>query len=102
MKYRSIPTTIDGIRFSSKKEANRYQSLKCLLNAGEIDGIILQPSYPITINGKHICKVNLDFRYTDMKTGKQIIEDVKGYDNPLSKLKRKLVQAQYGIEVVIV
>lgn len=102
MKYRAIPTIIDGIRFSSKKEARRYESLKCLLKAGQIDALIMQPTYPITINGHQVCKVKLDFRYLDKKTGQTVIEDVKGYDNPLSKLKRKLVQAQHGIEVVIV
>jgi hypothetical protein len=102
MKYRNKPTVVDNHRFPSKREAIRYQSLKSLLLAGEITNLELQPSYPITINGHKICKVNLDFRYFCNKTNKQIIEDSKGYDNQLSKLKRKLVEAQHGIEVVIV
>lgn len=102
MKYRSKPTIVDNIRFMSKRESARYESLKCLVRAGQIENLELQPTYPITINGRHICKVKLDFRYADKKTGQQIIEDVKGYDNPLSKLKRKLVEAQHEIGVVII
>ena len=99
-KYRAKPTTVDNIRFSSKREANRYCSLKILQNAHKISELRLQPSYDITINGTHICKVKLDFEY--MCDGNKITEDSKGYDNPLSQLKRKLVEAQHGIEVLLV
>jgi hypothetical protein len=101
-KYRAQRTEVDGILFASKREAQRYGVLKLMQAAQEIRSLELQPSYSIVIKDKTVCKVNLDFRYINCKTGKEVIEDSKGFDNPLSSLKRKLVNAQYGIEVILV
>lgn len=102
MKYGAKLTEIDGIVFHSKREAARYSYLKMLHLGKEIADLELQPTYTIVIKDKKICNVILDFRYRDLKTGKQIIEDSKGFDTPVSKLKRKLVEAAAGIEVRIV
>lgn len=101
-KYRNKITHIDGYRFMSKKEADRYMDLKLLLRNGNITDLELQPVYPIVIAGKRICKVILDFRYKDKRSGEIIHEDVKGYDNQLSKLKRKILEAMYGFKVVLI
>jgi hypothetical protein len=101
-KYRAVRTEVDGISFPSKREDHRYLSLKLLEKGGLIRGLELQPTYSIDINGRHICKVKLDFRYWDRQEQKTVVEDSKGMDNPLSRLKRKLVEAQYGIEVRLV
>jgi len=102
-KFGAIPKEVDGIKFSSTKEANRFQHvLKPLLRAGRITDLSLQPTYPIIINGIPICKVKLDFKYYDLEHECEVIEDVKGMDLPLSKLKRKLVEAMHGIKVVLV
>lgn len=99
-KYRAVRTEADGIVFASKREARRYQELRLLQRAGQIRNLALQPTYTITINGEVICKVILDFQYEE--NGQTVIEDSKGMDNPLSRLKRKLVEAQYGIKVRLV
>lgn len=106
-KYGAVRTEVDGITFDSKREAARYTYLRRREQAGEIYGLQLQPTYEITINDIKICKVKLDFSYWDTKqhfeTGApQVIEDVKGKDTPVSKLKRKLVEAQHSIKVRIV
>lgn len=101
-KFKAIRTTIDGITFASKKEANYYWQLKLRERTGEVSHIELQPTYAITINGQHICKVKLDFRYYDNRDKFYHIVDVKGLDTPVSKLKRKLVNAQHNIWVEIV
>lgn len=101
-KYRAIKTEVDGIIFHSKKEAHRYLSLKLLQRGGKIVDIELQPEYEIVLNGKKICKVKLDFAYTDLESNERVTEDVKGVDNAVSRLKRKLVEAQYGIKVNLV
>lgn len=109
-KYGAKPTTVDGIRFDSGKEAKRYSELKLLERAGEISGLHCHPKFRITIDQvdggeKHICDVVLDFAYRDYRGEPRysrallIYEDVKGKDNALSRLKRKLVEAQYGIKV---
>jgi hypothetical protein len=43
-KYGAEPTVVDGIRFDSKKEAARYQELKLLAKAGEIQGNYIHDS----------------------------------------------------------
>jgi hypothetical protein len=101
-KYKATPTIIDGITFHSKREAKRYAFLKLLEAAKEILHLTLQPTYQITLNDKPICKVKLDFKYFDKKLDAWVIEDSKGYDNPVSKLKRKLVEAGHNIKVTIV
>jgi hypothetical protein len=101
-KFGAVKTTVDSVTFDSKGEAGRYQQLKLLQRAGKIYELELQPSYDITINGIHICKVKLDFRYVDHDTRKVVVEDFKGRDTPVSRLKRKLLHAQHGVIVTLV
>ncbi len=100
-KYRARKTVVDNIEFHSAAEARRYGELKLLEKGGYIRRLELQPVYRIAINGIHVCKVILDFRYYENGIG-WVDEDLKGRDNPLSRLKRKLVEAQYGIKVRLV
>ena len=117
-KYHNIPTVVDGIRFSSKKEARRYQELKLLEKAGVISNLELQPRFEFEINDKLLKyssgrKVTYfaDFRYTELITlhsdfggaysHQDIIEDVKGIQTPVFKLKAALMLAVHGIKVRI-
>jgi len=43
-----------------------------------------------------------DFEYIDSETGRRVIEDVKGVQTAVFKLKRKLVEYQYKIEIVLI
>jgi hypothetical protein len=99
-KYGAVKTVVDNITFHSKREAARYGELKLLEKSGYISRLELQPVYPIEIDGTHICKVILDFRY--FEGAQRVAEDTKGQDNALSRLKRKLVEAQYRIKVRVV
>lgn len=99
-KYRAQKTTVDGITFDSKKEAKRYGSLKMLERAKVIKNIELQPSYPININGIKIAIYKADFRYWHNDLQHTTVEDVKGVRTPVYRLKKKLVEAIYGIEIV--
>lgn len=101
-KYKNKPIKIDGIRFSSIKEGKRYLDLKLLLKTGKIALLSLQPVYTIKINGNKICKVILDFVYYDEEKRIWVYEDVKGLDTPLSKLKRKMVEASEDIVVTMI
>ena len=113
-KYRAQVTVVDGIRFDSKKEAGRYSELKLLQRAGMITQLELQPKYPLGTdddpvlirsggypNGRRASYI-ADFRYFDPNERKTVVEDVKGMDTPLSRLKRAVVEAQYGIRIVLV
>jgi hypothetical protein len=100
-KFGAVKTEVDGITFDSKREAARYGELKLLERAKHLRLLELQPAYSIDIGGRHICKVILDFCYWE--GAKRVAEDVKGKDTPLSRLKRKLVEATYpGTKVRIV
>jgi len=88
--------------FPSTAEAKRYASLMLLQSYGKIKGLQKQPNYPIEINGIKICNYRADFGYWE--GDKFIIEDVKpkGFTTDLFKLKKKLVEAIYGIKITIV
>lgn len=98
-KYNAIKTTVDGIKFDSKKEANRYLELKVLERIGEISGLELQPKFSFELCDVKICTYRADFKYTTLQ-GEEIIEDVKGYKKtPAYNIKKKMMKAFYGIEV---
>lgn len=100
-KYRAKAAEIDGVRFSSCAEGQRYQFLKILLKAGYIKDLVLQPQFIVQeafkYDGETIqaIKYIADFMYTD-RAGRQIVEDVKGFKTKEYLLKRKLFLAKYG------
>ena len=98
-KYHAVPVEVDGIRFASKAEARRYRELRLLERGGAIADLILQPRYPVRVNGVRICTYLADFTYRDCETGLYVTEDVKGVRTPVYKLKRKLVEALYGLAI---
>jgi hypothetical protein len=103
-KYHAQPTTIDGIRFDSKKEATRYGWLLYRQKIGEITDLRWQVRYPITVTNIETGEITdcgayvADFVYRDA-AGTVIVEDVKGYRTPLYRLKCKLVEGLYGITI---
>lgn len=100
-KYNAKKVRADGYIFDSQAEARHYEELKLLERAGEITEIRVHPIFQIEIEGRPICKVILDFAFID-KNGSDIFQDVKGVSTALSKLKKKMVEAAYGIDVEIV
>jgi hypothetical protein len=101
-KYNAKPTVIDGHRFPSQREANRYCELRLLARAGELRNLRLQPRYEFRHNGQHICTYVADFAYEELTdTGKwqSCIEDVKGVRTQAYSIKRKLMLAFYHIAI---
>lgn len=101
-KYRSIRTEVDGISFASKKESRRYSELKLLERANRISELRLQPRYKLEVFGELICTYVGDFEYADDEREQLVTEDVKGFETPEFKIKRKLFKAIYGRDVVLV
>jgi len=96
-KYNASPTHLDGHRFASKAEAQRYSELKNLESAGIVSHLELQPRFPLIVGGKVVCTYVGDFRY--LENGKPVTEDVKGFATAEYKLKRKLLLATHpGID----
>lgn len=94
-KFGAKKTTVDGIRFDSKKEAARYCELKRLESIGEIERLELQPKFellpPFVHDGKKIRGIvyRADFSY--YRVGVRIIEDVKGFKTKEYQIKKKFL-----------
>lgn len=113
-KYRSVREVVEGKSFDSKAEARRFRELRLLERAGQITGLKLQQAFPLCCGGKPVlirsegypngraARYVADFVYDDARTGQRVVEDVKGFDVPISRLKRALVEAEYGVVVRVV
>jgi len=100
-KFGNRHVRLDGIRFDSAKEARRYQELKLLERAGEIQNLKLQPRFILQESFKRDGKTHrkieyvADFRY--IENGEEIVEDVKSAitkKHPVYALKKKLLLKQ--------
>lgn len=98
-KYNSRRVKYFGHTFDSAKEGERYLKLRSLLAVGRIRNLELQPKFDVIVHGKFICYYKADFRY-ETAAGEVVIEDVKGMKTPVYKLKKKLVEAIYDIEIM--
>lgn len=102
-KYGNAPTVVDGHRFDSKAEANRYSELRLMERAGVISALECQPCYVLG-TGKRPPVYVADFRYRE--AARLIVEDVKGgkaTQTAVFKLKAKLFRERYpDIELRIV
>ena len=98
-KYRNKKTQIGMYVFDSIAESKRYKELALLEKAGQIKGLELQPKFLLQEgfkkNGKTYRKIEYiaDFMY--IENGKVIIEDVKGMETDIFKLKRKMFEYKY-------
>lgn len=92
--------TMDGFTFDSMAEMNRYAELRMLERAGVIRDLELQPEFVLqdrfSRRGIRYAKIvyRADFRYMD-QDGQEIIEDVKGHETDVYRLKRKLLLYRY-------
>lgn len=98
-KYGNKKTECDGHIFDSAAEARRYRELRLLERANVIEGLKLQPEFILQPaykrNGKRIqaIKYRGDFLY--IEDGVLVVEDVKGVETPVFRLKRKMFEYVY-------
>ena len=98
-KYRNKKVQVDMYVFDSIAESRRYKELKLLERAGEIQSLELQPHFLLQEafkkNGRTFRKIEYiaDFKY--IENGKTIVEDVKGIQTDVFKLKHKLFEKKY-------
>ena len=98
--------------FDSAKEWRRNQELETLQRAGEISELnrqvpfVLMPSYTISdettkqgFRTVREIRYIADFTYR-LKDGTRIIEDVKGMQTDVFKLKRKLLERKIALGVI--
>ena len=101
-KYHNRKVEIDGIKFDSTKEGERYLELKLLLKAGKIRDLQMQVEFELIPKqaGERACKYKADFVYHMADTGKMVVEDVKGKRTREYIIKRKLMLWRHGIKIV--
>jgi hypothetical protein len=109
-KYNAKKTTVDGITFDSQKEAKRWGELLILQRGGYI--CHLERQFKITLvervrlhgetRKRPDMRLVVDFVYYDIE--KQICryEDAKGFETPISRMKRHMALALHGINVEVV
>jgi hypothetical protein len=102
-KYGAIKTEYNGISYHSKKEADYASQLDFRIKLGEVLKWDRQVSMNIIVNKEIICKYICDFVVTGANGVVEFI-DVKGMRSgaayEMFKLKKKLVKATLGIEII--
>lgn len=106
-KFGAVKKDVDGIRFDSTKESNRYKELKVLVRAGEIKDLRLQVRYDLIPKQKFSDGSSMagtyylaDFVYFDIRKGCEVVEDVKGKKTDVYQIKRKLMKLILDIEIL--
>ena len=103
-KYHNTKVIHNGIKFDSKKERDRYITLKQLEEARIIKELELQPKFllldTIHYKSKTYPKTyyKADFKYFDNENGKYIIEDIKSpitAKDKVYRLKIKMLLTKY-------
>lgn len=104
-KYHNKKVVYDGYTFDSIKEKNYYIKLKLLEKAGKIKELELQKEYELQpsfkLNNKTSRKITYraDFTYKTTEDNKIHVIDVKGYRTDVYRLKKKLFEYKYKIEI---
>lgn len=99
-KYGNEPVVVDGQKFDSKWQANRYGELKQMEAAGLITCLQLEPSFGLHVKGERIGSINPDFMYR--RDGVTVIEDTKSPATATKDLwvwKRRHFSIEYGMEI---
>lgn len=122
-KYGNRKCQYNGIVFDSRHEMARYRELLLLERGHEISDLRLQVKYVLIPEQREkptekylkgpkkgeykpgnviekACTYIADFVYTDMRSGKTVVEDAKGMKTEVYKIKKKLMLYNYGIRVI--
>lgn len=103
-KYGNKPQQCSqGVKHQSTAEANRCSELHVLQAAGVISGLQAHPQveFKLDVNGVHVCKYRADFVYREKGSRGDTVEDHKGFETESFQLKKKLMLACHGIEVLV-
>jgi hypothetical protein len=108
-KYHAQATVMDGIRFDSRLEANRYTELMLMAKAGEIAYFLRQVPFHLPGGVRYV----VDFMIVRVRRPMVVVqgvdngvtitfEDCKGHQTQDSTNKIKQVRALYGVEIQLV
>lgn len=98
-KYHAQKTLLEGIKFDSRHEAERYAELKLLQRTGKIRNLRCQVPFELVPkqDGERAVKYIADFVYEE--NGSMVVEDAKGFRPKDYIIKRKLMLWVLGIRV---
>lgn len=104
-KYKNVKVMCDGYKFDSKKERNYYLKLKAMEKLGLIKDLelqrtfVLQDKFKIDNKTRRKITYKADFSYISTKDNKLHVVDCKGFRTETYRLKKKLFEYKYGIEL---
>ncbi len=93
-KYKATKTSVDGHTFDSLKEAEYYQSLKLRLQAKDIKGFCIQPTFILAPGLKY----KADFIVFNNDSTYDVI-DVKGFKTKEYITKKKVFEDKYNLKI---
>ena len=93
-KYRANKVSIDGHTFDSQKEADYYCELKLKLQAKEINGFCLQPTFILAPKLKY----KADFIVFHKDNSTEVI-DVKGFKTTEYIAKKKVFEDKFNLKI---
>ena len=102
-KFGNIRTAYAGRMFSSKKEAAHAATLDLMRRAKDLKERVVHVEYqypiPIKIGMILVTTYVADFLVT-FADGRKEVQDTKGFRTDIYKLKKKLVKAVHGIDII--
>lgn len=96
-KFNAKPTISDGIRFDSRREAAYYDQLKIMQKVGEVVFFLRQVPIHLPGNVRFVIDF-LEFR----SDGTVHFIDVKGFEIEQFKIKKRIAESEYPIEIEVV
>ena len=96
-KYHAKTCVYDGFNYDSIAEANYAMELDWRLKAREFERWERQVPIRIEVNGYHICTTKVDFLIHHKDGNKELVE-VKGFETPDYRIKKKLIEAVFLYE----
>ena len=103
-KFNNQKVEIDGHKFDSRHEAQVYLYLKQQQTEGNITQLSLQVPFILLdkykINGKTVRAIKYIADFTFINSDLELeVWDAKGVKTPTYKLKKKIFEYRYGIEI---
>lgn len=88
-----------GVLYHSRTEAEYASHLDILMLAGEVRSWSRQRPFPLLVGGRLVANYIADF-VVEERGGREVIQEVKGWQTPDSKLKMSLLKACYPATLV--
>lgn len=104
-KYHNKKIFFGSVLFDSKKEYNYFWKLKLMEKVGMIKDLKRQVPFELIpthkINNRTVRKMQYiaDFTYITTEDNKLHVVDTKGYRTEVYKLKKKLFEYKYNMEI---